>query len=129
MPCALSLAPPNYSRCSVFISGKGGCRRRRVLTLAQSKVALWSFASIAIRARVRLSPDFRHARRLSDSSRSAKTGCEQLQQTLPLFDHPVGAGEQRRRNYETERSRRDQVDNQIELGRLLDRQVGGFGPT
>src|SRR6516162_8276782 len=31
-----------------------------------------SFASIALRTRVRLSPDFRHVRRLSDSSRCAK---------------------------------------------------------
>jgi hypothetical protein len=33
----------------------------------------------------------------------ANSGCEQSQQGSPLFDHPVGAGEQRRRHVEAER--------------------------
>jgi hypothetical protein len=36
-----------------------------------------------------------------------------------LFDHLIGAGEQDRRHIKAERPHRDQVDNQIELGRLL----------
>jgi hypothetical protein len=44
----------------------------------------------------------------------------------PSFDHLVGAGEQRRRNFDAERSRRDRVDDEVELGRLLDRKIGGL---
>jgi hypothetical protein len=40
----------------------------------------------------------------SKLSRSAKTGCEQSQQNLRLFDHLVGAGEQRCGNFDAETS-------------------------
>jgi hypothetical protein len=52
---------------------------------------------------------------------SAKTGCEQSQQTL-LSDDLVGAGE-RRRNFQSERLRYADVDHQLELRRPLDREV------
>src|SRR5262249_55758665 len=42
-----------------------------------------------------------------------------------LFDHLVGAGEQRWRDGQAERLGGDQIDDEIELGRLLDRQVAG----
>jgi hypothetical protein len=46
---------------------------------------------------------------------SAKTGCEQSQQTNSLFDHLVGAGEQRWRHGEPEHSGGLGVDGQLEL--------------
>jgi hypothetical protein len=56
---------------------------------------------------------------------SAKTGREQMQQTrcanAPLFDHFVGADEENRRDFETERSGRSQIEHEVELGRLHDR--------
>ena len=43
-----------------------------------------------------------------------------------LFDHLIGAREQHRRDCEAERLGGDQIDDQIELGRLLDRgEVAG----
>ena len=43
-----------------------------------------------------------------------------------LFDHLVGAGEQRGRHGETERFGRLEIDHQFEFSWLLHRQVGGF---
>jgi len=40
-----------------------------------------------------------------------------------LLNHLVGAREQRRRNGDAERPGRLQVDDELEFGRLLDRQV------
>ena len=44
-----------------------------------------------------------------------------------LLDHLVGPQQQRLGNSETERLRRLQVDHQLELGGLLDGEVGGLG--
>jgi len=43
------------------------------------------------------------------------------------FDHPVGANEEGLCESEPGRLGGLQVQNQLELGRLLDRQVGGLG--
>src|SRR5262249_9362722 len=45
------------------------------------------------------------------------------------FDHLVGAGEQCRRDGEAERLSGEQIDDEIEFGRLLDWDVGRLGPT
>ena len=46
---------------------------------------------------------------------------------IDLFDHLVGAGEQRRWHVEAERSGGRQIDDQFELARLHDRQVLRLG--
>src|SRR5205823_2493706 len=43
------------------------------------------------------------------------------------FDHLVGAGEKGLRHRQAERLRGLNVDDQLELGRLLDRQIGRLG--
>jgi hypothetical protein len=43
-----------------------------------------------------------------------------------LFGHLVGAGKQRRREVEPEVSRRRKIDDELEFGRLLDRQIAGL---
>ena len=55
-----------------------------------------------------------------------------MQQTVRansyLFDHFVGEREQRPGHGEAERLGGVEVDRQLELRRLLDGQIGGFGP-
>jgi hypothetical protein len=58
--------------------------------------------------------------------RSAITGCEQMQQAAPLLDHLVGAGKQCRWHGEAKGFGGDEVEDEVELGRLLDRNVGGL---
>src|SRR5215211_1065597 len=48
------------------------------------------------------------------------------QQNRCLFNHLVGGREQRLRHGKTEHPRYSRVDDELELGRLQDRQVGGL---
>jgi hypothetical protein len=50
------------------------------------------------------------------------------QVAMILLDHLVGARGKRRRHVEAECLRHDQVNDEVELGRLLDRKIGGLHP-
>ena len=45
------------------------------------------------------------------------------------FNHLIGSGKQRRRDVEAEGLGRNQVDDEIEFGRLFDRDFAGLRPT
>jgi hypothetical protein len=44
------------------------------------------------------------------------------------LDHLVGDGGQRRRHVQANRLRHDQVNDEVELSRPLDRKIGGLRP-
>jgi len=46
----------------------------------------------------------------------------------PSLDHVVGAQQERSREGQAEGLRGLEVDDQLELGGLLDRQIGGLAP-
>ena len=68
---------------------------------------------------VRLFPNSGAKADISESSVSAKTGREQIQQTK-LFDHPVGADQEGLGDGQPERLRGSKVDDEIELTGLFD---------
>ena len=66
--------------------------------------------------------------RLSPTADVPHTGATMCRTVNDLLDHLVGAGEQRRRHFQANRLRHDQVNDEVELGRLLDRKIGGLRP-
>jgi hypothetical protein len=56
----------------------------------------------------------------------AKSGCEQSQQHSPLFDHLVGAGEQRRRQVDVERPGGFEIDDEFQPSGLLNGEITGL---
>jgi hypothetical protein len=49
--------------------------------------------------------------------------------TVALFDHLVGAQEDRGWQFHTDRSSRLEIDDQFEVRDLLDRKIGRFCPV
>jgi len=60
------------------------------------------------------------------SGAKAKLAAQRTQQKAPLFDHLIGATEERDWDGEAQRPRRLEVDDQLNFGGLLDGQVGRF---
>ena len=65
---------------------------------------------------------------LSACARSGRTA-KQSDELRGSFDHLVGAGEQCRRHVQANRLRHDQVNDEVELSRRLDRKIGGLRPN
>src|SRR6266516_29416 len=65
-------------------------------------------------------PNFHHIAPSSDAPGRSRA---------PLLDHLVGEREQLVWNLEGKRPGGPQIDREIELGRLLDRDIAGRGPT
>ena len=69
---------------------------------------------------------------LNDRAKStsrAKLGQSALQQNGDLFDHLVGEREQARWHGDAERLGSREIDNELEFGRLLDRDITGLCPA
>jgi hypothetical protein len=64
-----------------------------------------------------------------DQHRKLLTIQKAFTRSTSSFDHLVGAGEHRGRNFEAEGLRGRQIDDEIKLGRLLDWQVGRLCPA
>src|SRR5215472_12498480 len=61
------------------------------------------------------------------SQLGAESGTHALQQIASLLDQLVGTAEQSRWDFEAKSRRGPKIDDQLEMGWLLDRQVGWFG--
>jgi hypothetical protein len=100
------------------------CRLDRWSSCIRSMSDLGQSAVLTVR---RPLPAFPHKQTFSGSvgmSQWCQIRTHAPQQTTTLFDHLVGAGEQCRWHNDAKRLCGLQIDHQLELGRLFDRQVG-----
>src|SRR5262249_20921827 len=100
----------------------------RVFTQPGSFTSLWLLGST-----VRMSashPKATESLRSSEMTLSATSGLmhrSKRSSSCTAIRSPRRRGQKRRRHVEAERLRHDQV-NEVELGRLLDRKIGGLRP-
>jgi|SRR5450631_452650 hypothetical protein len=93
----------------------------------RSDVRSGSFTSVSRCPRhFRLSPNSGGIADIAGSLKRANNGLMQAQQTASLFDHFVGAGDERWRNHEPKCLGSLEVDHQLELGWLHHRQIFGL---
>jgi hypothetical protein len=100
----------------------------KIITPEQDK-AIQTF-NFCFRQKADISHCKRHVR--FSCQRQTCGGAKQIPLSVNIdhsFDDLVGAGKQRSWNGYAERFRRGQIDCKIELGRLLDREITGLGPT
>src|SRR5262249_53353991 len=120
--------PPKPRTTHYHIVEKG--RRRASQQIWQPICSYGSTAPYTIRPRRRRLSAVPDSDRLGaarrEPSRGATGGCERSGQTTSLFDHLVGAGEQRRGHLDAERLGSLEVDYELEARRLHDRQVARF---
>src|SRR6516164_954859 len=102
-------------QCAVFTFKEG-----RMLVASTSVVSFGFRSGKLERVNVfRFAPESGPQRLITACRMSAITGCEQSQQSSPLFDHLVGAGEQAIRHREAKGLRGFEVDHKLVFGRRL----------
>src|SRR5205809_3475308 len=118
----------NLRKCMGFLIVRGQLARSDVLLLARCRrrtvgrpPTAWS------RPRTQWSAACPPAARAPRAATRTAEQCDGASSATRSFDHLVGAGEQRWRNFEAERPGRLQVDDELEFGGLQDREVCGLG--
>jgi len=100
------------------------CSSENLQPASRAEVAYGSRAALAAKQRRgRLTPDSRLADGRAGSSGSGQKLTHAAQQTASLFDHLVGANQDRLRHRKAERLGGLEVQDHLELGRKLHREI------
>jgi hypothetical protein len=99
---------------------RGASSRRSCLSLCSGRSLASAYATGQLLGRQPYVP-------VEEPCTASQPGLMQRSKKHSLFDHLVGAGEQRGRHVETKRLCSLEVDDNIETGRLLDRYFTGLG--
>src|SRR2546426_5935208 len=115
----------------MYDSGGAAVRKNPIRGICPACCALASGAAKRLRARMTASPISRMGTSVrtaaGESSRTPRRAPAQRRTSTPLFDHLVRPEQDRLRDREAERLGGLEVDHELELCRLLDRQVAGLG--